>query len=131
MKYMLVGAVNLLALNKSTIDALNVFPVPDGDTGTNMYLTLLAGVKQARQVESGKISDVTAAVAQGCLMGARGNSGVILSQVFSGFAQALEGYSSAGAADIARAFACGAGKAYRAVGTELRTLNSLIALNLY
>jgi len=119
MKYMLVGAVNLLALNKSEIDALNVFPVPDGDTGTNMYLTMLAGVKQARQVENGKISDVTTALARGCLMGARGNSGVILSQIFSGFAQALEGYSSAGAADIARAFAGGAEAAYRAVGNPV------------
>jgi len=116
MKYMLVGAVNLLALNKSEIDALNVFPVPDGDTGTNMYLTLLAGVKQAQQVSNGKICDVTAALARGCLMGARGNSGVILSQIFSGFAQELEGYRSAGAIDIARAFARGADTAYRAVG---------------
>lgn len=116
---MLVGAANLLALNKSEIDALNVFPVPDGDTGTNMYLTMLAGVKQARQVESGKISDVAAAVARGCLMGARGNSGVILSQIFSGFARALEGYSHAGAADIARAFVRGAEAAYRAVGNPV------------
>jgi DAK2 domain fusion protein YloV len=119
MKYMLVGATNLLALNKSEIDALNVFPVPDGDTGTNMYLTMLAGVKQARQVESGKISDVIAAAARGCLLGARGNSGVILSQIFSGFAQALEGHSSAGAADIARAFVSGAEAAYRAVGNPV------------
>ncbi|TYO97191.1 DAK2 domain-containing protein [Desulfallas thermosapovorans] len=119
MKYMLVGAANLLALNKSEIDALNVFPVPDGDTGTNMYLTMLAGVKQARQVESGKICDVAAAVARGCLMGARGNSGVILSQIFSGFARALEGCSRAGAADIARAFVSGADAAYRAVGNPV------------
>jgi len=119
MKYMLVGAVNLLALHKSAIDALNVFPVPDGDTGTNMYLTLLAGVKQAQQVLSGRICDVTAALTQGCLLGARGNSGVILSQIFCGFAQALEGYSSAGATDIARAFACGAETAYRAVGNPV------------
>ncbi|WP_347490522.1 DAK2 domain-containing protein [Desulfoscipio sp. XC116] len=119
MKYMLVGAANLLAVNKSEIDALNVFPVPDGDTGTNMYLTLLSGVKEARQVESGEISDVIAAAARGCLMGARGNSGVILSQIFSGFARALEGCSRAGAADMARAFVSGAEVAYRAVGNPV------------
>ena len=119
MKYMLVGAANLLADHKSEIDALNVFPVPDGDTGANMYLTLLAGVKQAGQEMNTKICQVTAELAQGCLMGARGNSGVILSQFFSGFAQALEGQATATAADIARAFAVGAQVAYQAVSNPL------------
>ena len=86
--YMLVGGANLLAENRAEVDALNVFPVPDGDTGTNMYLTVLSGVKEARQVTSGSIGDVAAAMARGCLLGARGNSGVILSQVFGGFAAA-------------------------------------------
>lgn len=119
LKYMLVGAANQLAENKAEIDALNVFPVPDGDTGTNMYLTMLAGVREARQVESGKIGDVAAAVARGCLLGARGNSGVILSQIFSGFAGALAGRERAGAADFARAFRSGADAAYRAVGNPV------------
>lgn len=116
LKYMLIGAANLLAENKAEIDALNVFPVPDGDTGTNMYLTMLSGVKEARQVESNRISDISAAVARGCLLGARGNSGVILSQIFSGFARALEGKEQAVAADIADAFRSGAETAYQAVG---------------
>lgn len=119
LKYMLVGAANQLAESKAEIDALNVFPVPDGDTGTNMYLTMLAGVREARQVENGKISDVAAAAARGCLLGARGNSGVILSQIFSGFAEALAGKDRAGAADFARAFRRGADAAYRAVGNPV------------
>jgi len=119
LKYMLIGAANQLAENKAEIDALNVFPVPDGDTGTNMYLTLLAGVKEARQVDSEKIGEVVDAAARGCLLGARGNSGVILSQILSGFAEALRGKERAGAADIARAFRSGARAAYQAVGNPV------------
>jgi len=118
-KFMLVGGANQLAENKAQIDALNVFPVPDGDTGTNMYLTILSGVKEARQVESGRIDDVAAAMSRGCLLGARGNSGVILSQIFSGLAAALQGVEKAGAADIARALTGGSEAAYRAVGNPV------------
>jgi len=116
---MLVGAANQLAENKAEVDALNVFPVPDGDTGTNMYLTVLSGVREAHQVESGKIGDVATAMSRGCLLGARGNSGVILSQIFSGFAGALQGLERAGAADIARALASGSEAAYRAVSNPV------------
>ncbi|WP_027365259.1 DAK2 domain-containing protein [Desulfotruncus alcoholivorax] len=119
LKYMLVGGVNLLAENKAEIDALNVFPVPDGDTGTNMYLTMLSGVKEAKQVDNNRIGEVVAALSKGCLLGARGNSGVILSQIFRGFAEALKGLDRAGARDIARAFSSGAGAAYQAVGNPV------------
>ena len=118
-KFMLVGGANQLAENKAEVDALNVFPVPDGDTGTNMYLTVLSGVKEARQVESGRIDDVAAAMSRGCLLGARGNSGVILSQIFGGFAVALRGLEKAGAADIARALASGSEVAYQAVSNPV------------
>lgn len=118
-KFMLVGGANQLAENKAQIDALNVFPVPDGDTGTNMYLTMLSGVKEARQVESGRIDEVAAAMARGCLLGARGNSGVLLSQFFSGFADALQGLEKVGATDIARALTGGSEAAYRAVGNPV------------
>ncbi len=118
-KFMLVGGANQLAEHKAEVDALNVFPVPDGDTGTNMYLTVLSGVKEARQVENGRIDDVAAAMSRGCLLGARGNSGVILSQIFSGFAGALQGLERAGAADIARALASGSEAAYRAVSNPV------------
>ncbi len=119
LKYMLVGSSNHLAECRAEVDALNVFPVPDGDTGTNMYLTVLSGVKEAQQVDSGKVYDVAEAMARGCLLGARGNSGVILSQIFSGFAGALRDKYSAGADDIARAFCAGSEAAYKAVGNPV------------
>jgi len=115
LKMMLVGGVNLLAKSKAEIDALNVFPVPDGDTGTNMYLTLLAGVKEARGIDGAGVGEVAEAVARGCLYGARGNSGVILSQIMKGFADALKGRGSAGAEDVARAFRLASDAAYQAV----------------
>lgn len=112
---MLIGSVNLLAEKKAEIDSLNVFPVPDGDTGTNMYLTMLSGVKEARTVEGSQIGAVAGAMARGCLLGARGNSGVILSQIMYGFAQAMEGLERATASDVARAFRMGTDTAYKAV----------------
>ena len=115
LKLMLVGSANLLAEKKAEIDSLNVFPVPDGDTGTNMYLTMLSGVKEARAVEGTQIGAVTVAMARGCLLGARGNSGVILSQIMYGLAQGLEGLERATASDVARAFRMGTDAAYKAV----------------
>ncbi|MFZ5644603.1 MAG: DAK2 domain-containing protein [Bacillota bacterium] len=112
---MLVGSANLLAEHKSEIDALNVFPVPDGDTGTNMYLTFLSGVKEAREKKGSSAGEIAAAMAQGCLLGARGNSGVILSQILSGFAKALEGKNRVYTADLAAAFNEGSEAAYKAV----------------
>ncbi|MCL6477963.1 MAG: DAK2 domain-containing protein [Peptococcaceae bacterium] len=112
---MLVGSANLLAEHRSEIDALNVFPVPDGDTGTNMYLTFLAGVKEAREKKESPAGEIAAALANGCLLGARGNSGVILSQILHGIADALEGKDRVNTADVAAAFTRGEGAAYRAV----------------
>jgi DAK2 domain fusion protein YloV len=112
---MLVGSANLLAEHRAEIDALNVFPVPDGDTGTNMYLTLLAGVKKAREGEGRTAGEVAAAVAGGCLLGARGNSGVILSQILQGFAGVMEGRERVSVKDVAESFRAGADAAYRAV----------------
>ncbi len=114
-KRMLVGGVNLMARLKSEIDALNVFPVPDGDTGTNMYLTYLAAAKEANKIESNHLGEVVDVAARGCLMGARGNSGVILSQFVRGFANSLNGKPAASAQDIALAFEEGARLAYQAV----------------
>ncbi|MFZ5631251.1 MAG: DAK2 domain-containing protein [Bacillota bacterium] len=112
---MLVGSANLLAEHRAEIDALNVFPVPDGDTGTNMYLTFLSGVKEARENKKSPAGEIAAAMARGCLLGARGNSGVILSQILHGFAGALEGKDRVHTADVAVAFTQGAEAAYRAV----------------
>ncbi len=82
---MLLGALMWLKEQQSFIDSLNVFPVPDGDTGTNMYLTFLDAVKAVKKVESNDVSAINEALARGALMGARGNSGVILSQLIRGF----------------------------------------------
>lgn len=116
---MLVGSANLLAEHRAEIDALNVFPVPDGDTGTNMYLTFLAGVKEAREKKGSSAGEIVSAMSRGCLLGARGNSGVILSQILQGFAGALEGKDSVSTSDVATAFAKGAEAAYKAVMNPL------------
>lgn len=113
-KFILAGA-NKLNLNKDKIDLLNVFPVPDGDTGTNMNLTILAAAKEVSKVTSSKISDVTKVLSIGSLKGARGNSGVILSQLFRGFCKYLENKDTANVKDIANAFQRGTETAYKAV----------------
>src|SRR5699024_2084407 len=101
--------------NKDKINDLNVFPVPDGDTGTNMSLTVTSGVKKANQVSSDRISDVAAACSEGVLMGARGNSGVILSQIFRGLAIGLANKESVSSQEVADAFSNGVTLAYEAV----------------
>ncbi|MFI3229425.1 MAG: DAK2 domain-containing protein [Bacillota bacterium] len=83
------GAAQNLEINRDLIDTLNVFPVPDGDTGTNMNLTMVSTIKELDSVESEEISDVCQAFARGALKGARGNSGVILSQIFKGMGEVL------------------------------------------
>ncbi len=115
LKIMLRGAVDLLGESKGEIDSLNVFPVPDGDTGTNMFNSLRSAVREAESADTEKISLVAAAAARGCLLGARGNSGVILSQFLSGFAGILKDRDTATAQDIARAFREGAVFARQAV----------------
>ena len=111
---LVAGATRLARLRKD-IDRLNVFPVPDGDTGTNMYLTLMAALQEMGKVSEDSIGVVSEAVARGALTGARGNSGVILSQILQGFAHALAGKEKATAADIALALETGSQYAYRAV----------------
>lgn len=101
--------------NRDSVDLLNVFPVPDGDTGTNMYLTLLSAVKEGEKNLNQPLSKVARAVSMGSLMGARGNSGVILSQIFRGFARTLEGREKASALDLALALKTGSQTAYEAV----------------
>ena len=83
------GAANL-SQNADYVDSLNVFPVPDGDTGTNMNLTMTSGAKEVAALNTANIADVSSKFARGLLMGARGNSGVILSQLFRGFGKAIE-----------------------------------------
>ncbi|MEG6580296.1 DAK2 domain-containing protein [Lactiplantibacillus plantarum] len=97
------------------INSLNVFPVPDGDTGTNMSLSMASGAKYVREETSTKVGDLASALAKGLLMGARGNSGVILSQIFRGFSKAVADKESLTANDLAAALAAGAQTAYKAV----------------
>lgn len=115
LKQLILAAAAYLDQNKSAVDALNVFPVPDGDTGTNMAMTIKAAVREIQSSDSADISEIAKAVAHGCLMGARGNSGVILSQIFRGFAKSLEEKHQMGSLDLAWALQAGVELAYKAV----------------
>lgn len=110
----LLGAQHL-ANNAEKIDALNVFPVPDGDTGTNMNLSLTSGADKVKNIQSDNISEVSQAFSKGLLMGARGNSGVILSQIFRGFSQGIGDKRSLTTNDLAIALQEGVTTAYKAV----------------
>lgn len=101
--------------HKKEVDALNVFPVPDGDTGTNMFLTLSAAAQKVREAQNLELGEVAEAVSMGALMGARGNSGVILSQILRGFAKSFSGKSSATALELSQAFNEAVNTAYKAV----------------
>ncbi len=101
--------------NRDKVDLLNVFPVPDGDTGTNMYLTLLAAAKEAEKNSNEPLGKVAKAISLGSLMGARGNSGVIMSQIFRGMAKVLEGKTQANAVELAQSLRAGSDTAYKAV----------------
>ena len=114
-KQMMVSGAKALELKKHDVDALNVFPVPDGDTGTNMYLTIQSAARDAEKVKSQSIGEVALAASMGSLMGARGNSGVILSQLLRGIAKGLEGLNTANALQIAQALQAGVDTAYKAV----------------
>ncbi len=90
-KEMLAGGARALEINRSTIDKLNVFPVPDGDTGTNMHLTIASAMREVNASGSLLVDEIAKAFSSGALRGARGNSGVITSQIFNGFSHSLEG----------------------------------------
>ncbi len=112
---MVQAAADKLNKNAEFINSLNVFPVPDGDTGTNMASSMASGAKYERAESSTAVGDLSAALAKGLLMGARGNSGVILSQIFRGFAKATAGLDKLSAQDFVDAYANGAKTAYKAV----------------
>ena len=110
------GAVNLKN-NHKEIDSLNVFPVPDGDTGTNMQMTMMAGIKEVKNNETESIRDISKILSRGLLMGARGNSGVILSQFFRGLYTEIAKIDSDSASvdDFIQALVGGYQMSYRAV----------------
>ena len=108
-------ATHRLGRNAEFINSLNVFPVPDGDTGTNMNVTLESGAKAVAQNTSNSVGDLTESLAKGMLMGARGNSGVISSQLFRGVYKATQGMKTLNAQELANAFSNGVATAYKAV----------------
>lgn len=112
---MVVNASNRLLEESDFVNALNVFPVPDGDTGTNMSMTFKAAVKEIENLNSESIGETSKKLAKGALMGARGNSGVILSQILRGISKGLEGKTSVDSIEFANAFVEGSKAAYKAV----------------
>lgn len=112
---MFVSGANNLQNHKDLVDKLNVFPVPDGDTGTNMSLTISYAIKELSKVENDDITDIGKALSKGSLMGARGNSGVILSQIIRGIAKSIEGKENLNVVDLANALKNGSDTAYKAV----------------
>jgi DAK2 domain fusion protein YloV len=115
LKRMIISGANNLYNHYPEVDALNVFPVPDGDTGLNMNLTVSSGSKEVANRNDENIYDLAKAFSKGLLMGARGNSGVITSQIFRGFAQYLEGKAEINAVQFAEAWMQGKEVAYKAV----------------
>lgn len=117
LKKAFIRGAYVLRMNKKVVDSLNVFPVPDGDTGTNMSLTMDKAVEELEKLESDDLKKIVEAVSWGSLMGARGNSGVILSQLFRGFSQHIASLNknSISPLEFAQAFKCGVDSAYRAV----------------
>ena len=115
----LTAGFRCLERYRDTINALNVYPVPDGDTGTNMLLTMRAGIPQDAPAPDAAVGDVAARLADGAFWEARGNSGVILSQFFKGIAQGLAGLAICAPADLTAAFQAATDAAYRAVGNPV------------
>lgn len=115
LKSMLLTSAKLMEINRVNIDALNVFPVPDGDTGTNMLLTIQSAVKELLNTKSSRVEDVAKAISIGALRGARGNSGVILSQVLRGICNTLVKSEEIDTKLFAQALVSGAEIAYGAV----------------
>lgn len=114
-KKMVLAGVSLLEQNREYIDSLNVFPVPDGDTGTNMFLTMKSAVGEINKCMNTDLMSLSEAFAKGALRGARGNSGVITSQIFKGFCSVTKNCKEISTKDFAKAMQEGAGIAYKAV----------------
>ena len=130
MKRMFIAGGKMLEVNKAQVDALNVFPVPDGDTGTNMSLTMMSAVKEINSLNSTSMSEFSDKLSKGALRGARGNSGVILSQILKGFSNVIAQHDECDARTFAKGLREGAELAYRAVskpkeGTILTVIRSM------
>ena len=115
LKQMFISGSNNLSNNYKEIDALNVFPIPDGDTGTNMMMTIQSGVAEIKNLEDIPAGQLSTKFSKGLLLGARGNSGVILSQIFKGFGEIIKEKDTLRVRDLADAFLGGKERAYKAV----------------
>ena len=115
LREMVNAGASLLEKNRDAVNALNVFPVPDGDTGTNMSMTMMSAVREINSRDFASAEDATEALAKGALRGARGNSGVILSQLYRGFSKSLEGVETISPLQFATALKNSADTAYKAV----------------
>ncbi len=114
---MAVGGAELLSSNADEVNKLNVFPVPDGDTGDNMRMTIESGIAALENIDSDDLAKVMKTLSRGMLLGARGNSGVILSQFFAGMAKGLDGVEKADAITLGKALETGVQQAYASVMT--------------
>ncbi len=115
LKKAVISGANNICLQKNQINDLNIFPVPDGDTGTNMSMTIMAAAKALEEYEGNDAGEVAGIVASAMLRGARGNSGVITSLIFRGFAQGLKGMAEVNGKSLAAALGIGVDAAYKAV----------------
>lgn len=115
LREMVIAGAALLEKNREAVNALNVFPVPDGDTGTNMSMTMISAVREMNGRETSSISEMAESLSKGALRGARGNSGVIMSQLYRGFSKALADKQAVNPAEFAAALKAGSDTAYKAV----------------
>ena len=116
---MIRGGAASLSANRQLVNDLNVFPIPDGDTGDNMFMTIDSGVSALEEKNNASLGHTASTAAKGMLLGARGNSGVILSRIFAGISQGLEGVDSADVVLLDKAFESGISEAYRAVSVPV------------
>jgi len=119
LREMFIAATGWLEKSAADVDALNVFPVPDGDTGTNMLLTMRSSIEEAYQVPNSSVSEVAQAIARGALIGARGNSGVILSQIWNGLAQGLDEKDEMNGADLVECLLLASKTAYNGLSNPV------------
>ena len=117
--HMVEGGAARLNTNRGIVNDLNVFPIPDGDTGDNMYMTIDSGFSAVADGALGELSSTSSRIAKGMLLGARGNSGVILSRIFAGISQGFEGVKEADVSTFAKAMERGVKESYRAVQTPV------------
>jgi dihydroxyacetone kinase-like predicted kinase len=133
LKKMMLTAASNLEQTKEELNAINVFPIPDGDTGVNLFLTIRAVIEQFDDVDTSTIPEIAQLITKGSFLGAKGNSGVIISQFFQGFSAEIEEHEEVGIEDFAKALEAGSEWAYEAVlhpteGTILTVIKDTAAI---